>query len=202
MFCSRCGAANPDGPEVRFCHVCGAELAAAGAGSEAMPPLEPTAASTQPLYPASGGYGPAVTGVPVQAAVFPYGGFWIRLVAWLIDAILLGVLGAIFGFVFGLMGALGGVRESAVLSTTNLVSFIFGLAYYVALPPLAGATVGKLILGYKIVGPDGRQIGAGRALGRYLGYIVSAIVFGLGFIWIGVDAYKQGWHDKIAGTYV
>jgi uncharacterized RDD family membrane protein YckC len=206
VFCSRCGAANPDGPDVRFCHVCGAELALATAAAATAAPSpessEPAVAATQSLYASTGGYEPAAGGMPVQAAVFPYGGFWIRLVAWLIDAIILGVLGAIFGFIFGVIGNLGGVRESTLVDTSRLIGFVLGLAYYVSLPPLVGATVGKLVLGYKIVGQDGRQIGPGRALGRYLGYIVSAIVLCLGFIWIGVDSYKQGWHDKIAGTYV
>lgn len=37
---------------------------------------------------------------------------------------------------------------------------------------------------------------------RYAGYFVSMFALGLGFIWIGVDRRKQGWHDKIAGTVV
>jgi uncharacterized RDD family membrane protein YckC len=37
---------------------------------------------------------------------------------------------------------------------------------------------------------------------RYLGYYVSTLVIGLGFLWIAFDARKQGWHDKIAGTVV
>jgi uncharacterized RDD family membrane protein YckC len=39
-------------------------------------------------------------------------------------------------------------------------------------------------------------------VGRYLGYFVSTIPFGLGLFWIGWDKRKQGWHDKLAGTVV
>jgi uncharacterized RDD family membrane protein YckC len=35
-----------------------------------------------------------------------------------------------------------------------------------------------------------------------LGYYVSAIPFGLGLLWVGIDPKKQGWHDKLAGTVV
>jgi len=42
----------------------------------------------------------------------------------------------------------------------------------------------------------------GQAIGRYLAYFVSALVLGLGFIWIAFDTRKQGWHDKLAGTVV
>jgi len=37
---------------------------------------------------------------------------------------------------------------------------------------------------------------------RYIGYFVSVIPFGLGFIWIAFDSKKQGFHDKLAGTVV
>ncbi len=42
----------------------------------------------------------------------------------------------------------------------------------------------------------------GKTVMRLIGYFVSSIVIWLGFLWILFDANKQGWHDKIAGTYV
>jgi uncharacterized RDD family membrane protein YckC len=39
-------------------------------------------------------------------------------------------------------------------------------------------------------------------LARYVGYIISTIPLCLGFLWVGFDSKKQGWHDKIAGTVV
>ncbi len=42
----------------------------------------------------------------------------------------------------------------------------------------------------------------GQLVLRYLGYYVSAIPFGLGFLWVAFDPRKQGWHDKIARTVV
>ena len=43
---------------------------------------------------------------------------------------------------------------------------------------------------------------SGQYLLRYLGYYISLIPFGLGFLWVGIDPRKQGWHDKIASTVV
>jgi uncharacterized RDD family membrane protein YckC len=94
---------------------------------------------------------------------------------------------------------------------TGLVAMIIGLSLaalmvqtlYYTLLTARGATVGKKVFGMKVVKEDGSPIGFWRSLLRHtIGYWVSGLVFGLGFIWIGFDPHKQGWHDKIAGTYV
>lgn len=101
------------------------------------------------------------------------------------------------------------LRQSNELNAFGLL--IFGLflvvvvitTLYYTLMTARGATVGKKVFGMKVVKEDGSPIGFGRSLLRHtIGYWVSAAVFGLGFIWIGFDPHKQGWHDKIAGTYV
>ncbi len=65
------------------------------------------------------------------------------------------------------------------------------------------ATPGKMLVHARIVdattGADPRP---GQLLLRYVGYYVSGIVFGLGFLWVAFDARKQGWHDKMAKTVV
>jgi len=49
---------------------------------------------------------------------------------------------------------------------------------------------------------DGSRISFGKAVLRFLGYLVNGVVFNLGYMWAGWDPEKQGWHDKIAGTFV
>jgi uncharacterized RDD family membrane protein YckC len=65
------------------------------------------------------------------------------------------------------------------------------------------ATPGKMLLHARIVdaktGADPRPM---QLLIRYVGYFVSTIIFGLGFLWIAFDGRKQGLHDKMAGTVV
>jgi uncharacterized RDD family membrane protein YckC len=64
-------------------------------------------------------------------------------------------------------------------------------------------TPGKMVVSAKIV--DAKTLGepsTGQLIVRYVGYFISAFVFGLGFLWVAFDKRKQGWHDKIAGTLV
>jgi uncharacterized RDD family membrane protein YckC len=53
-----------------------------------------------------------------------------------------------------------------------------------------------------VVTIEGRRLTVWRAIIRFIGYIIAALPFFLGFVWILVDNRRQGWHDKIAGTYV
>jgi len=65
------------------------------------------------------------------------------------------------------------------------------------------ATPGKMVVEARVVDArTGKTLGVGQAIGRYLAYIVSALPFGLGFLWVAFDRKKQGWHDKMAGTVV
>jgi len=66
-----------------------------------------------------------------------------------------------------------------------------------------GATPGKLAISAKIVDAHtGGAASTGRLVGRYFAYLISALPFFIGFVWIAIDRRKQGWHDKIAGTMV
>ena len=59
------------------------------------------------------------------------------------------------------------------------------------------------MLGLHVVdAATGRNIGFGRAIGRFVGYVISGIALDIGFIWVAFDPQKQGWHDKIASTFV
>ena len=122
-------------------------------------------------------------------------GFGPRLIAALIDGVIVFVVNAIIGFVFGMLG------DSGVM-LGSVVGFAFGLGYYIYFWSSTGQTPGKKVMGIKIVPVDGGSMTVGKAVMRYVGYLVSSFVLLLGFIWILFDTNKQGWHDKIAGTYV
>ncbi|KAA0236287.1 MAG: hypothetical protein JJLCMIEE_00040 [Acidimicrobiales bacterium] len=65
-----------------------------------------------------------------------------------------------------------------------------------------GKTVGKALLGLRVVRDDGGPLGPGRSAMRVIGYLVSAAVFMLGFIWIMFSKERRGWHDHIAKSAV
>ena len=66
-----------------------------------------------------------------------------------------------------------------------------------------GQTPGKMAIGAKVVDAEsGELVSVGQGILRYVGYFVSAIVLLLGYIWVGIDARKRGWHDFIGRTVV
>ncbi len=176
------GTPSSDGPAATMGFAAGvAELAAA--------PLSPPAAPPVAAAPMA---------VPVPAAsiftsAMPRAGFFIRLAALALDAILIGM---IFGFTSSLLPRFlqfnhgpGGV--------------LLGLAIYGAVMwKNKGTTIGGIVCGLKVVRIDNREIDWATAIVRALGCFLSMIVAGLGFIWVAFDYEKQSWHDKIAGTTV
>jgi uncharacterized RDD family membrane protein YckC len=156
------------------------EAPPAAAALTAVPP-ELAPAAPPPLAVAAGAV-PAPTAArldPMSEAALPRAGFWIRMVALLIDVILLAIVTRMHDW------------------------FPVALAVYGALLwKLRGATVGDIIFGLKVVRSDGGAMEWVTVIVRALACFFSAVVVGLGFIWIAFDREKQGWHDKIAGTLV
>ena len=129
-------------------------------------------------------------------ATYPPGGgpranFGQRLVAALIDGIIVGVGGLVVGLI--VRNGFGG-----------FLSLALGVAYYGWLEGSpSGQTIGKRMLGIRVYDlRHGGPIGTGRAIGRYFGRILSAIPCLLGYFWMLWDPQKQTWHDKIVGSIV
>lgn len=128
-------------------------------------------------------------------------GFFRRFAAFFIDWILLSVIADIvrFAYQFG-SGTEPGMLHLNIAMSLSGVLFIL---YFTLLTGEGGQTLGKMLLGIRVIMEDGSRIGYGRSFIRSLGYIVS-IFFGsfLGFLWALWDRKNQTWHDKIAGTIV
>lgn len=128
----------------------------------------------------------------------PYAGFWIRVGAYFIDAIILGIVDFGIGKAF--------IPAYAFLETNwtaNLISLVLGIAYFTLMESSEKqGTLGKMALNLRVGDRNGQQISVANALGRYLGKIVSAVIFCIGFMMVGWDDKKQGLHDKMADTYV
>lgn len=141
-----------------------------------------------------------------------YGGFWERFAAWLIDAIILAVVGGTIGAIFG--GLLGGMMFAGGSSDVNTASILANLGgnaigivlnwlYYAIMESSSRqATVGKMALGLVVTDENGYQLGFGRATGRYFAKYLSVLILGFGFLMVGWTQRKQGLHDMIASTLV
>lgn len=96
--------------------------------------------------------------------------------------------------------------ESGVLYIyllSNLFQLIVAAIYCVFFWKRFGATPGKWLFRLRVVHAEtGNYLTAAQSLRRYFAYMVSAIPLCLGIFWIGIDKKHQGWHDKIAKTYV
>ena len=129
------------------------------------------------------GVEPAAPAVAVE-----YMGFWIRLAAAIIDYLVIFAVSALLSF-----------RPVVGSGFAILVYWLYHWLFI----GLKGQTLGKMAVGIKVVDAAGSVPGLGRAALREIpGKIVSTIAICLGFLWVAWDEQKQGWHDKIASTYV
>ena len=126
-----------------------------------------------------------------------YVGFFKRFIAFIIDSIIIRLgLTLIFGY-------FSHFDFNDPFNRNTLVVELLTAAYFVFCESSAWqATIGKKLLGMKVVGESFGRISPGTALLRYISSYLSGFILGLGYIWIIFDSKKQGWHDKIAGTYV
>ena len=119
----------------------------------------------------------------------PRASFGERLIAALID-------GIVVGLATGLLGRIG------ILG--SLVGFVASYGYYVYLEGSpSGQTVGKRAMSIRVVGMQtGQTIGYAGAFIRVIGKIVSSIACLIGYFWMLWDPEKQTWHDKFANSVV
>lgn len=146
-----------------------------------------------------------------QSANADYAGFWKRVVASIIDSVLLvigsvvcgGMAGAAFGLVVGISGGDIKLIEVAGAAMGAILGLFLNWLYFTLFESSSKqATPGKMAIGILVTDLQGNPISFGQANGRYWGKIVSSIPLGLGFVMAGVTAKKQALHDKLAGTLV
>jgi uncharacterized RDD family membrane protein YckC len=221
MFCSRCGTSLVEG--TTFCTNCGAPQ---GIAAPVAAPIGSQIGAPVAAYPPSGAIAPPMGAVPmnyVPVPVMPYAGFWLRAVAYLLDALIVGVVTVpiIIGLAVatGLSAALGSMGESAgndpaaIFATAGFVMFfsllililLGGLWLYYALLESSNwqGTVGKKALGLIVTDLEGRRVSFARATGRFFSRLITGLVpLMIGYILAGITAKKQALHDMIAGTLV
>jgi len=149
-----------------------------------------------------------------------YAGFWWRFLAYLLDAIIIGVIQwivvipvlALIGFsaasaasnglneteAIGMVGAIVGTAMITYLALIVLMWLYFAIMESSKFQ----GTVGKIALGIVVTDMDGNRISFARATGRYFGKILSSMIFMIGYILAGFTSKKQALHDMLAGTLV
>lgn len=129
-------------------------------------------------------------------------GFWPRVGASIIDTILIGII--IWPLLTAVYGESYWTSASFVHGPLDfLLSWVFPAVAVILFWIARQATPGKMAVGARLVDAKSGNIpSTGQLIGRYFAYYLSMIPFFLGFIWVGFDPKKQGWHDKLAGTVV
>ena len=124
-------------------------------------------------------------------------GFWVRFFAIFIDSVGVGIVSSIIA---GLINSSADPFDASRSSVQTLIGILYFCYFWSAQG--GGQTLGMRVLNIKVVRTDGSQLTVMQAAIRYVGLIVASIPFCIGLIWVAFDENKQGWHDKIAGTYV
>ena len=125
-------------------------------------------------------------------------GFWIRVAAFLIDSIVIGIVAGVFTGGEAITNP--DIYNARHTGIENIASFLFFTLLWSSVG--GGQTLGMRLLGLRVVDRDGMLIGYGTAVLRYIGLILSAAAILIGLVWVAFDPHKQGWHDHIAGTFV
>ena len=181
MYCPKCGTENK--AEGRFCKKCGTALEVVEKDVETVEVKNNFCPKCGSEFK-DGGKFCGSCGANIRGSRMVKADPGMRLVAYIIDMIILIPIGIILGLIVPFFGTLASV---------GYYTYFFG----------NGQTLGMKAVNIKLCGTDGTYpVGYGRGFLRLIGMMISGIVFGLGYIWILIDEDYQGWHDKIAGTYV
>ena len=139
---------------------------------------------------------------------YEFGGFGERLIAYIVDILIVTALIIAIAIVGGLIVGAGAASGSGLLAGAGAIILILALlivpfAYFPYFWAKSGQTPGMKALNLRVVrDSDGGPISGGQAVLRLIGYWVSSLVLYLGYIWIFIDSRRRGWHDLIAGTVV
>ncbi|MGB1159187.1 MAG: RDD family protein [Porticoccaceae bacterium] len=143
--------------------------------------------------------------IPQQQLESPspvYAGFWIRVLANLIDhIILLLVISLPLSMLYGFEAYWAG--EKIIHGFWDVVGFIAPVVLTIWFWLRFLGTPGKMLCRLQVV--DAKTLSAlslKQSIIRYLGYVPATLVLLIGILWVAFDRRKQGWHDKLAGSVV
>ena len=133
-----------------------------------------------------------------------FGGFWIRVAAYIVDTIVLLIPTLLASFLYrSLTPANDPIEKSIVETVDGILNIGISWIYFAGLwsSPWQ-ASLGQKICGLRIVDFSGERISFGRATGRFFATFLSLVFLCIGFVMIAWTSRRQGLHDLIAETYV
>jgi uncharacterized RDD family membrane protein YckC len=135
-----------------------------------------------------------------------YAGFVTRLAARVIDMLVISLIFTLIGFIAGLilntLAPGNEVYRTVMAVIVIFVDVLVAFFYYVGSWMLAGQSLGKSVMGLRIVTTDGDRIKWRHGLVRYFTTWISAMFLFLGYFWVLVDNRRRAWHDILAHTMV
>lgn len=152
-----------------------------------------------------------------MSRIYPYAGFWRRAIALMIDSIIISIpCTIVYAIIMAILALrLGSLpqanqanpQEAFLFAGSMLLSqLIFVVVFWLYFTLLESgqkqATVGKRVMGIKVVGADGGRITFARATGRFFGKCVSYMLLNFGYYMAGFTKKRQALHDLMADTYV
>jgi len=195
MYCGQCGEKSVD--TAKFCGKCGASLQSKNVTLEKETVAQEERASRviEPKEEPS-----KVTRSGIKSPV--YAGFWLRTGALLIDTVMIAIVSFILGFIFAIP-TVGTYIEYLASTFANLIVAVLAILYvgFTESSKMQG-TVGKKLVGIKVVDLHGNRISFGRAIGRHMAKVLSFLIIYVGFMMAGFTERKQALHDMIAGCLV
>jgi uncharacterized RDD family membrane protein YckC len=189
-FCPSCGQARPVGGPV-----VGSQVRVTDNGEAAIDLAAPAVASQRRVVRVDTGSSKALATEPAD--------FGQRLGAFLFDLLLFLILLMASTFLLSSFSRKSIVSSNAMLLAFYLIAFALYAFNFILLASRAGQTIGKRLVGIRIVRENGEPVGFVQVLLRHVvGYALSMLGAFLGFVWVIWDSKYQGWHDKIARTIV
>lgn len=138
-----------------------------------------------------------------------YAGFFVRLAAAVLDELFIGII-LFFVKIPMLILSVGGITGSSLFSEVlfhftiwDILFYILAKGYFIVTTYSAGATIGKKLLKVRVVSSDGRNLTIWNVIYREtIGKYLSGLLFCIGYIVIGIDREKKGFHDMLSDTRV
>ena len=143
-----------------------------------------------------------MAGIITSVIVARPAGFWIRVVAALLDFALFWLVKLSLAVMASRVWRSEPDTAVGVQGIVAACLALFVVLYTIALHALEGQTIGKLLVGVRVVSLDGEPPALGASVLRFVAYAASLLPLGLGLVMAGLRSDKRALHDLLAGTRV